>query len=128
MNFVSTKEDISRNIDQFEHLLQGTEKKFAHGLIQRGVCFVPYQKDGEFRFIPSRYVGYRDNTQAKHNANRDKNGRETNPAITKIIGDEPAENDELESRYHAFISELGIEPHDKARKYWPPGLFKLSHS
>lgn len=128
MNFVSTKEDISRNIDQFEHLLQGTEKEFAHGLIQRGLCFVAYQKDGEFRFIPSRYVGYRDNTQAKHHANHDKNGRETNPAITKIIGDKPAKDDELESKYRAFILELGIKPHNRPRKYWPPGLFKLSHS
>lgn len=121
MNFVSTKEDISRNIDQFEdYLFQGTEteKEFAHGLIQRGVCFVAYQKDGEFRFIPSRYVGYRDNTQAEHDSNRGKDGRETNPAITEIIGDEPAEDDELESSYLTFTSALEIEPHDKARKYW----------
>ena len=121
MNFVSTKEDISRNIAQFEHYLfwgTETEKEFAHGLSQRGVCFVAYQKDGKFRFIPSRYVGYRDNTQAEHEDNRDKDGRETNPAITEIIGDEPAENGELESRYRAFISELGIEPHKRDRKYW----------
>ena len=53
-----------------------------------------------------------------HLANSDKDGKETNAAINKVVGYTLSPNDDLESEYVAFASKLGITPNKKSRKYW----------
>jgi 5-methylcytosine-specific restriction protein A len=121
MDVVSTEEEIRENLAQFEnYLCDGTEEEqqFAYDLVRRGSCFIAYHIDGELRFSPSRYTGYLDNTKSKHLNNSDKDGKQTNAAINKVIGYTLSPSDELESEYLSFTSKLGIEPNNKNRKYW----------
>lgn len=121
MDVVTTEEEIRDNLATFEnYLCDGSEgeQQFAYDLIRRGSCFIAYEIDGELRFAPSRYTGYLSNTKDKHLANSDKDGKETNAAINKVIGHKLSPNDDLESEYLAFASKLGVTPNNKRRKYW----------
>lgn len=121
MDVVTTEEEIRDNLARFEnYLCDGSEdeQQFAYNLIRRGSCFIAYKIDGELRFSPSRYTGYLRNTKDKHLANSDKDGKETNAAINKVIGYILSPNDDFESEYVAFASKLGITPNNKNRKYW----------
>ena len=121
MDVVTTEEEIRKNLATFEnYLCDGSEdeQQFAYDLIRRGSCFIAYKIDGELRFSPSRYTGYLSNTKDMHLANSDKDGKETNAAINKVVGYTLSPNDDLESEYVAFASKLGITPNKKSRKYW----------
>ncbi|MCB0180641.1 MAG: HNH endonuclease [Anaerolineae bacterium] len=121
MEVVTSIEDIESNLSLFENYLcdgNEEEEQFAYDLIRRGSCFVAYQIEGELRFSPSRYVGYLNNTRSKHLSNEDKDGRETNAAINRVIGYTLSPDEDLEANYLAFASSLGIEPYNKSRKYW----------
>jgi 5-methylcytosine-specific restriction protein A len=121
MDTVSTKEQIRDNIELFEKYLRddAEEQKFAHGLIGRGKNFIAYKIDDEFRFAPSRYIGYVDNTKDKHNNNSTKDGKKTDPAITKIVDHNLSPSEELETAYFSFTSKLDIKPNNiENRKYW----------
>lgn len=125
MNVVSTEEEIRDNLAQFEnYLCDGSEEEqeFAYGLVRRGSCFIAYTINGELRFSPSRYTGYLNNSKSKHINNQDKDGKETNAAINRVIGYTLSPNDELESEYLSFTSKLGITPNNKNRKYWSLNL------
>ena len=125
MDVVSTEDEIRENLAQFEnYLCDGSEEEqeFAYGLVQKGSCFIAYKIDGELRFSPSRYTGYLNNSKSKHTNNQYKDGKETNAAINKAIGYTLSPSDELESEYLSFTSRLGIEPHNKNRKYWSLNL------
>ncbi len=121
MDVVNTEEEIRNNLTQFEnYLCDGSEdeQEFAYGLVRRGNCFIAYKINGELRFSPSRYTGYLNNSKSKHINNPNKDGKETNAAINKVIGYMLSPNKELESEYLSFTSTLGIEPNNKNRKYW----------
>lgn len=121
MDVVTTEEEIRDNLAKFEnYLCDGSEdeQQFAFDLIRRGSCFIAYKIDGELRFSPSRYCGYMGNTREKHLKNFDKDGKETNAAINKVIGYTLSTNKELESEYIDFASKFGIKPNNKNRKYW----------
>ncbi len=121
MRAIETEEEIKENLSTFEdYLCEGSyeEQQFAHDLIRRGSCFVAYQINSELRFSPSRYVGYASNTMQMHNQNDDKDGKETNAAINKIVGYTLNSSEEIEVEYLRFTYELGIEPNNKKRKYW----------
>jgi hypothetical protein len=118
--------DINRNIDQLETYRDSQdarEREFYSGLIQRGICFIARERDKRFTFAPSRFVGYTDNTMATHEANTSKHGGETNPAITRILGQDPEAIQELEERYLQSCAEIGVtaQPQGRfgdVRKYW----------
>lgn len=121
MDVIRTEDEIEENLRRFEeYLCEGEDEvqQFAHELVARGKCFVAYQVDSELRFSPSRYVGYSNNTMRKHVQNSYKDGRETNAAIDKVMGYTPSPSEKLEKEYLRFTTDLGIEPHDKRRKYW----------
>ncbi len=72
-----------------EHYLNdGTdaENDFVNSLIKRGNCFVAYKMNNEWRFAPSRFVGYVNNSRIVYLSNKNKDGRETNPVIDKVTG------------------------------------------
>ncbi len=84
---------------------------------------VVHREDGLF-FGPSRFVGYRGNSRAAHSVNEDKNGKETNPAITSVLRRELVESLELEGAYEQFCERVGVDYRDLAgmnvrRRYWP---------
>jgi hypothetical protein len=92
-------------------------------LIRRGTCFLPYATRDGIAFAPSRFIGYADNSFAKHAANEARDGRLTNTAINAILGYAPTLEPALEEAYERFCLELGFTPSQTgtfgvARKYW----------
>ena len=125
MGLISTLKQLRKNINNVEkYLAIGTdeEKMETYNLIKRGTCFVAYTIDEEVRFAPSRFVGYVYNELYKH-ALSEKDGRETNKAISKVLGAQPLPNIMLEGKYLDYCRRLGILPNDNGafgapRKYW----------
>lgn len=104
------------NIEKFKSYLNGNEqeKNFAYGLIKRGHVFVAYQVGDSTHFIPSRYVGYKENDISKHKDIK-KNGTATTGVINKILG---KNTNNLEQSYIKFCEEKGITPSQHKRTYW----------
>ncbi len=87
-------------------------------LIANGRIFVVYMSGGEVRFAPSRFIGYLNNDLLTHLVkNNGKDGRDTTPVISKIIGGY-GYNEDAEMQYIKFCANLGIKPANIKRKYW----------
>lgn len=117
---------LEQNLETVEYyLLEGTdfEKEKTIGLIRAGVCFVAYEINNELRFAPSRFVGYKNNNLKQH-LNSQKDGRDTNVAIEKLMEKSLEENENLETTFLKYCRILGIEPYNKKRKYWKFNLSK----
>ena len=126
MKLVSRLSQIEVNIrllTSYSQQRSGANAEFAKGLIQRGICFVVVpHADSDF-FAPSRFIGYIGNSRRAHANNLDMDGRETNRALSDVIGSEPRSSQRLERRYRTFCANLGIEPRDGGafgvtRKFW----------
>lgn len=94
-------------------------------LIKRGTCFLPYSTRGGLAFAPSRFIGYKRNSIAKHGANETRDGRLTNGAINGILGQQPVTDATLEAEYLRFCVRIGFTPSQTGtfgvrRKYWVP--------
>jgi hypothetical protein len=126
VDVVRTLAEIEENLLRLDAYLASAdldERDFARALVRRGRCFVVAHRYDGGLFGPSRFVGYRQNSRAAHAANDDKDGRETNPAITAIFGPR-MEDAELEEEYRLFCQRVGIEYRDISgmrirRWYWP---------
>ncbi len=127
MEVVETLAEIDANLQQLEAYLasaDSADREFARSLIRRGLCFVVADRADGLFFGPSRFDGYRANTRDAHSLSEDKDGRETNPAITSILGRDHVESAELETAYERFCDRVGVEYRDLTgmnirRKYWP---------
>lgn len=131
-------DQLKQNITTIENYLtedNEAERLEASNLIKNGNCFVGYKIDDELRFAPSRFLGYQNNNLFKHSM-KDKDGRETNKAINKILSHEPLVDEVLEQRYLGYCISLGIKPQlqggsfARKRKYWRLNLehdFQNSH-
>lgn len=119
MAVVTSIKEIEENLKLFEeYLCEGTdeEQMFCSELIRRGACFIAYKFENELRFSPSRYIGYAKNTMQSHHK-RANDGKDTNPAITKLLG-KFSQDDDLEKEYLKYCNFLGISPQNKNRKFW----------
>lgn len=126
MRRVSKWEEIERNLMELERL-SGSQHPgdlaAYRDLIAKGICFLVYRRGGHSYFAPSRFIGYVGNTLAKHGQNEYKDGTETTPAISDILGHQPQAHDGLEGEYGAFCRRIAVEPPAKGafgvqRKYW----------
>src|SRR5690606_20169162 len=114
------------SLDSFERLRTsavGADRRGWAGLVQRGTTFVAYPSEGGLAFAPSRFIGYRDNNLRAHSENPLKDGRDTNPAIERVLGSKPAPSRDLENAYRQFCVNQGIEPRPAGsfgvtRTYW----------
>ena len=126
MELVKSLEEIRHNIAVLDSYLDkktDPEYSYALGLVKRGICFVADSSSGIYRFYPSRFIGYVDNTMDKHMSNTTKDGKQTNPAISTILHDKPQHNLQLEELYQTYCQSLGFEANEKGsrgidRKYW----------
>jgi putative restriction endonuclease len=126
MQLVSDLDEALANIALLEKVRLGGQPK--HGaaylsLIKRGTCFLPYPTSDGLALAPSRFIGYAGNSFAKHAANAERDGRQTNAALNAILGHQPVQDTTLEQEYHRFCAALGIEPprtgtFGVARKFW----------
>ena len=118
---VSNEKDIFYNADVIDNYLNGNdskEKDFAIELIKKGACFLMLTRDNKTRFYPSRFIGYKFNSMAKHERNNKKDGKLTNPRISSIFKQKLVEDDECEKEFYAWCSDLGITPYNKKHKFW----------
>src|SRR5262245_13347705 len=115
MPVVLSRADIEANLRQLEAYLRSpdaSDRDFAEELIRNGRCFVVAGDGGQHLFGPSRFVGYANNTRTAHSGNDDKDGKETNPAISAVLHSEPEEDDVMEQEYREFCRRLGIHVRD----------------
>lgn len=113
--------DLLANTDKFDAYLSSSDKAevaYTKNLIKRGICFLCLIKNNEFRFYPSRFIGYKENTIFKHKSNTTKDGRITNSRISSILDKQLEINDLYDFEFTLFCQELGIVPDNKQRKYW----------
>jgi hypothetical protein len=118
---VDAIDDLQVNLATFDRLgrdRDNPEHEAYLGFVRRGHCFLPYEAADDIAFAPSRLVGYKENTLERHARNEAKDGRDTDPAITRIVGATYSENTKLERAYHRFCHPLGLDVHARTRK-WP---------
>jgi hypothetical protein len=87
-DLVTSAQDVTKNIItllSYRDSKNQGEKKFHNGLIRKGRLFVVDVLEDQFVFAPSRFAGYFSNTYKKHEANSQKDGKETNPVLTKMF-------------------------------------------
>ena len=126
IELVKTREEIKQNIQVLDKYLSDKvdpEYSYALDLIKKGICFVVDDSSGRKKYYPSRFIGYASNSMDKHQNNESKDGKVTNPAISKILGSKPEPNHEYEKDYREYCESLGIVPQEKGafgveRKYW----------
>jgi len=126
MFLIQNKNEILRNITLLDtYIAKGIEdeKEFALSLIKKGTCFIAMKKDNSYKFYPSRFVGYADNNMDEHLNNEFKDGKETNPAISNILGSKPTFDLKLDKEYKKHCEKLGFIANQKGsfgveRKFW----------
>lgn len=126
MRVVKSIEEIKKNMKTLDNYLSkkvDLEYSYALDLIKRGICFIADNSSGEYRFYPSRFVGYANNSMDKHENNIFKDGKETNPVISGMLGCKPAVDADLDAKYKAYCQSLGLQPNERGafgveRKYW----------
>lgn len=126
MDVIKSIDEIRTNMKTMDNYLvkaDNPEYTYALGLISKGICFVADDSTGEFKFYPSRFIGYTNNTMSKHECNSSKDGRVTNPAISKVLNQKPEADSEMEIAYKDYCKSLGIQVKEKgsfgvSRKYW----------
>lgn len=126
MQLLFFKQGLITNIQTLDGYLNAQvdpEYDFALNLIKNGTCFVAMEDSSVYRFYPSRFIGYADNSMDAHLNNVEKDGKETNPAISRILGAKPSVNSILNKEYARYCETLGFEPRYKGafgseRKFW----------
>ena len=124
MDFVQNEADLLKNVETLRTYLKSTDSEevhFAQRLIHQGLCFVVVKTNGELEFFPSRFMGYLNNTKEKHEANRSKDGKLTNPAISRILHGKPVLSNAVWQKYKCFCEAHGITPSaltERKPKFW----------
>lgn len=126
MRTVENLKELQANIktlDKYTNLKKDPEHGFGLGLVKKGTCFVAVKENGTYKFYPSRFIGYVNNSMDAHLNNEYKDGKETNPAISIILGSTPTPNPDLDNLYREYCESLGFIANEKGsfgveRKYW----------
>lgn len=103
-------EQLKANVKFFEDLRYSgnlDEFEFFQSLLHRGLCFVAYMSNGDLWFAPSRFCGYKDINREKYHKAR-LWGIESDSAISKVIGAEPANDNELEKQFFEFCKNMKV--------------------
>lgn len=116
-NRLELKENIA-TLEKYRGSKSSMEESFYVSLVRHGRCFVCYKEGEEVRFAPSRFIGYKSNRMELHDANKTKDGRITNPAISAVLHSPCEFDEELEKLYCQFCHSLGHPPLHYNRKYW----------
>lgn len=122
VNDLTALEANLAHIDEYRKMLSPPASYLS--LIELGTCFLPYRSDGQICFAPSRFIGYKNNDIDTHLSNKG-DGRDTNLAISGIVGHSPKHDQFLEDQYRRFCATLNIQAREKGnfgvtRKFWKP--------
>lgn len=116
MEPITDKAQLEANIKTFLGFFNSTDKtakEFAFVLLMQGGSFVAFKIHGDnnWKFAPSRFIGYIENTKRKHLAARKKkivDGRVTNTAINNIFNYLPIFDNDLSKDYQKYRIDLGL--------------------
>ena len=130
MELVGSAEDIRNNLVAFDQALMEEDDAsgFYHELVRGGWNFISYQVEREWRFAPSRYIGYKNNSEKRHEQNRDKDGGKTDVAISRALDHDQKPNKKRSGQFHKFAKRLYIKPHDKERRFWTFSGEQIEHT
>ncbi len=122
MELINNIEQLMYNIAQFEKYLaseNGYEDRIQTlDLIRRGRNFVTYKVGDEYRFAPSRFLGYINNTISSHLKSLQKHGTYTTQRISKILKVQDNYSEELNRLYENYCKMLGISPCNYGHTFW----------
>ena len=99
------------------------ERKEMAKYIKKGSNLLCYEQNGEYHFIPSRFIGYKNNSLIKHYNN--KKARKisaistegTSTLLNKLFG-VCKQNDKLDQIFKEYCESLDQTAENKIRKYW----------
>ena len=101
---INSRNDLKKNMENTENLLQ-SRSIYLRNLIINGHNFVYYKFNGQDRFLPSRYVGYKNISIIEHNEAGNLDGRETDKVLSSLLGKkEPSPK--FKNLLDAFIQKL----------------------
>jgi hypothetical protein len=121
--FVENLSDIEANVDTLIDAIHSNSpdrQRFADW-VKAGAVFYPYQFGRIIAFAPSRFIGYKGNSRQNHErlvANGIADGKDTNPAISKIVGVKNLPSERLELAFQTYSRHIGVVPFDKKRTFW----------
>lgn len=126
MQEVTELRHLKENIAELErgrNSVVGHDAEEFRLLIKRGTCFVPYMSQDRLAFAPSRFVGYIGNSLRTHADNQNRHGKDTNAALSRLLGSHPYVNAFFEKSYLDYCASVGVIPSasgsfGKPRKYW----------
>jgi 5-methylcytosine-specific restriction enzyme A len=124
--FVETIADVVANIRTLDSYTRGNaaEHKFSRARIKNGKLFVALPTDQGYLFAPSKFVGYKNNDMRHAELLFERDGRETNVEVGRLLGDHLDSGDKeyraIDDAFLAYCQALGIEPskHHRKRRYW----------
>ena len=122
MALVDTREDINHNLLLFRRYLNDSSEdclEFARSLIKSGRCFIASRDAGGLLFTPSKFAGYKLNDHVIYTQTTEqRDGRDSNAAINRVLGFEPLESGALEKSFQHFAGAIGVEPGRHLRRFW----------
>ena len=124
LQLIRNKEDLKDNLRYIESLLKERNVDIRN-LIANGINYVYYKFNGQDRFAPSRFVGYRKNSIQKHPKATNKHGGVTDKRITNIMRNVCEEKTNLESKLKKFFEEKFEKTgkiKNKTHKFWKTNI------
>lgn len=126
MEKIKTLNDLKINTKTLDsYIIDKKDPLYTFGLnlIKKGTCFVVIKDGEQYKFYPSRFIGYLNNNMEDHLNNNFKDGRETNPTISYILGNKPLKKQDLNKKYIEYCESLGFAANEKGsfgveRKFW----------
>ena len=122
MKYVRSISDIEQNAFALLDVVHGSgaNREVALKLIKGSFVYYPLEYDGFLAFVPSKFIGYRDNSVDRHESLKraeGRDGRQTNVAVSKILGKQVADA-ALEKRLAEYCKSIGIDVELKKHSFW----------
>lgn len=127
LEFISNLDELRRNLWTLEHYrcsASRREQAFHNRLLRQGTCFLAWNgSDGGLRFASNRFIGYRNNSIENCKAHAGAmDTRQATDMLSRLLGMVPKPNAKLESAYHRFCANAGVQPDNasRTRRFWLP--------
>ncbi len=115
-------DEIRVNIRYFDKRIEKQDED-AFNFVKRRINFIVYRNREEYRFVPSRFVGYPQNTFSEHKKDPGHGGRTTGK-LSLLLG-EPDFNEAMKKRYNRYSEKLGVKPDSNKRRFWSEEDFQV---
>ncbi len=118
MRIVNSIDDLEDNFSVLHSSVQEGDST-AIDLIRNGKSIVVGSFGGKIAFGPSKFLGYYNNDIKQHIELRPlRDGRKTNPAITKIMSFSKTVNTKAEAAFISYCESLSVTVPANKREYW----------